>query len=86
MITSALAVVGLGLFFVALPHLRLERWADRATGRWLARMGMDPDRARETVKRPRRCDRVIYAIVGGVAVAAGAVVLVVGLADVVTRS
>jgi hypothetical protein len=28
MIASALAVIGLGLFFVVLPHLRLERWAD----------------------------------------------------------
>jgi hypothetical protein len=44
---------------------------------------MDPDRARVTLDRPRRNDRVVYAIVGGVAMAAGMVALVVGLADVV---
>jgi hypothetical protein len=84
MIASALAVIGLGLFFVVLPHLRLERWADRSTGRWLARMGTAQDRARETLERPRRYDGVFYAIVGSVAIAAGIVALVVGLADVIT--
>jgi hypothetical protein len=83
MIASALAVIGLGMFLVLLAHRRLGRWVGRAMGRWLARMGMDPDRARATLDRPRRDDSVVYAIVGGVAMAAGMVALVVGLADVV---